>query len=63
MDSIWNTENFVSLVETQERESGEWLGADVIIWDGELDEPYFQDSDEDFDWAVQDRYDNSVYGR
>lgn len=41
MDSLWNTENFVSLVETRERETGEWLGSDVIIWDGEDDELFF----------------------
>lgn len=63
MDSIWNTENYVSLVTRQEFETGEWLGADVLA------DPIEGDYDPDIDWdeeaaiyAAENAYDRYVYG-
>jgi hypothetical protein len=61
MDTIWNDEDFISLLLTREAETGEWLGADVLA------EPY--EDNYCSEWAseaeiaaTQQAYDRSVYG-
>lgn len=66
--SLWDAENFASLVEAQERETGEWLGSDAIISHVEDDEPSWINGDDDFDvdgWAEERalaRYERGIYG-
>lgn len=66
-DSLWITENFVSLVESQEIATGDWLGADAIVDEREDDEfefaPYTWINLDEYDAErVQQAYDSFVYG-
>ena len=60
MDSIWNTENFISLVATREAETGEWLGADALSDPIEGPDDYEPD-DYDYD-RMADAYERAFYG-
>lgn len=64
-ESLWITENFVSLVADREDRTGEWLGADALADDIEVEfdhvEGYFELDEYDAE-RVQSAYDSYVYG-